>query len=663
MKTYSSILIFMIFMSGLAAQDPGNDTIRLQEVVVTAVRVDQKDVSLMPVQSLSGVDLEYIAGNSVAGVLSTFSGVTIKDYGGIGGLKTVMIRSLGANHTGVFIDGIQFSDIASGQLDMGKISLENASEVSLNVAHSNDLSQAARFYASANVINIKSRFPDFKSKSFFFKSSLKTGSFGLIQPYMSFHKRINDSSHTAVSVSYTSAHGAYPFRISFGSSSDMIEKRENSDIQALNVNSSYNYRFSERGQLSLKLYYHDSERGLPGAVVLYNPYSEQRLWNKDLISGMQYKNELNRRFSIISNIKFAHHRLRYLDPGFLNSQGKIDNSYLQNEYYASQVLQYRVKDFLNVSLAGDFFVNTLTTDTYRISSPIRYSALSVLAFDYRLKRFETSGNLLASYISDRSVAEGIQSRTSKLSPSFALSYKITKNGRIRLNFMFKDIFRMPSFNEQYYNLVGNTELRPENSRQYNIGLSSYSGNDVFSRISLTSNIYYNRVYDKIIAVPTRNLFVWSMQNLGVADIRGFELQADLQTKPFFEYFRYSLNANYTFQKAIDLTKEDSPTYREQIPYIPFETFSSRSVVSYRQFSLGYNILFNGFRYSLGENIFENMLPSWWLSDLSLIYRVDHHKYTFSMKGEISNIFNRQYEVVRSFPMPGRAYYLTLSLNY
>ena len=49
----------------------------------------------------------------------TVFGVTVKDYG-IGGLKTVSVRSLGANHTTVSYDGIALTDVQSGQIDIGR---------------------------------------------------------------------------------------------------------------------------------------------------------------------------------------------------------------------------------------------------------------------------------------------------------------------------------------------------------------------------------------------------------------------------------------------------------------------------------------------------------------------------------------------------------------
>ena len=50
--------------------------------------------------------------------LKRFAGVQVKDYGGVGGMKTVNIRGLGAGHTGVTYDGVQVGDCQSGQVDL-----------------------------------------------------------------------------------------------------------------------------------------------------------------------------------------------------------------------------------------------------------------------------------------------------------------------------------------------------------------------------------------------------------------------------------------------------------------------------------------------------------------------------------------------------------------
>lgn len=100
----------------------------LDEVVVT-VRSLPKEV--IPVQQLAGEQLGRLSSHSVADALRYFSGLQIKDYGGVGGLKTVNIRSMGTNHVGVFYDGVELGNAQNGTVDLGRFSLDNMESVTL----------------------------------------------------------------------------------------------------------------------------------------------------------------------------------------------------------------------------------------------------------------------------------------------------------------------------------------------------------------------------------------------------------------------------------------------------------------------------------------------------------------------------------------------------
>ena len=99
---------------------------RLEEVEVTARR---REEPVIPVQKLSGTRLEGLSTQSVADAARYFSGVQIKDYGGIGGLKTIDVRSMGSNHLGVFYDGIEIGNAQNGAVDLGKFSMDNIEEL------------------------------------------------------------------------------------------------------------------------------------------------------------------------------------------------------------------------------------------------------------------------------------------------------------------------------------------------------------------------------------------------------------------------------------------------------------------------------------------------------------------------------------------------------
>ena len=135
-----------------SAQSKLDSLHHLNEVVVTA-RINKE---VIPVQSLSGDKLEKLAAHSVADAIRYFSGVQIKDYGGIGGLKTVNIRSMGTNHVGVFYDGIELGNAQNGVIDLGRFSLDNMEAVTLYNGQKSAIFQPAKDFGSAGSIYLQS---------------------------------------------------------------------------------------------------------------------------------------------------------------------------------------------------------------------------------------------------------------------------------------------------------------------------------------------------------------------------------------------------------------------------------------------------------------------------------------------------------------------------
>ena len=115
------------FTTSVAAQPKDTTFLQESDSVLRKYEIGEVTVygrrtlpKIIPAQELSGTELERLNVVSVADAIRYFSGVQIKDYGGIGGLKTVNIRSMGTQHVGVFYDGIQLGNAQNGQIDLGR---------------------------------------------------------------------------------------------------------------------------------------------------------------------------------------------------------------------------------------------------------------------------------------------------------------------------------------------------------------------------------------------------------------------------------------------------------------------------------------------------------------------------------------------------------------
>ena len=187
-------------ISPLFAQekDTLSSTHTLDEVVVRADRLQRETI---PVQVLSGETLKKLSVHSVADAVRYFSGVQVKDYGGIGGLKTVNIRSMGSHHVGVFYDGIELGNAQNGVVDLGRFSLDNMEAVTLYNGQKSSLFQPAKDYASASAVYMQTRKPEFEhAKRYNLNLGIKGGSFHTVNPSVLFEYKLSDK----VSASFSS---------------------------------------------------------------------------------------------------------------------------------------------------------------------------------------------------------------------------------------------------------------------------------------------------------------------------------------------------------------------------------------------------------------------------------------------------------------------------
>ena len=242
----------------------------LSQVVVYAVKPYSE---VIPAQVLSGKVLEGLNSHSVADAIRYFSGVQLKDYGGVGGLKTVDVRSMGSNHMGVFYDGIQLGNAQNGQVDLGKFSLDNIDEISLYHGQKSDIFQSAKDFGSAGNLYLRTKRPKFDpGKRDNLNITMRTGSFGLANPSIRWEHKLSRSLSLLANVEYTYATGQYHFRYrKFFSDHtlawDTTAVRQNGDIQALRAEGGLFGALTD-GQWMLKAYYYDSRRGIPGAKTI-----------------------------------------------------------------------------------------------------------------------------------------------------------------------------------------------------------------------------------------------------------------------------------------------------------------------------------------------------------------------------------------------------------
>ena len=282
MRTRSLLIFTILFLStqGVFSREK-TDTVRtLEELTVTAGR----PVEVIPAQTLSGDELNRLNSQSVADALRYFSGVQIKDYGGVGGIKTVNIRSMGTNHTGVVYDGVELGNAQNGQIDLGQFSLDNIEAISLYNGQKSEILQPAKDFGSAGSIYMRTRAPRFEEgESYHARAAVRFGSFDLLNPSALVELRLSRRVSAQLSTEWINSSGKYRFRYRRVNPAgevayDTTAVRENGDINATRIECNLNGELNS-GSWRVKFYNYNSERGVPGAIVNNVWRRGERIWD------------------------------------------------------------------------------------------------------------------------------------------------------------------------------------------------------------------------------------------------------------------------------------------------------------------------------------------------------------------------------------------------
>ena len=641
------------------------DSVQHVREIVVVSKPAMREV--VPSQKLNGEMLEKLNTHSVADALRYFSGIQLKDYGGVGGIKTVNIRSMGTHHLGISYDGIQLGNAQNGQIDLGQFSLDNVEEITLYNGQKSAIFQPASDFGHAGAIYIRTKEPE----NTHLKFKTQYGSSDMFRFSMLWEQKLSEMLSSSVSAGFLTASGKYKFRYerrypNGETAWDTTAVRQNGDIHAERIEANLFGRLYQ-GSWQVKGYLYNSARGIPGAIV--NNVWRRGERQQDLNTFVQaaFDKNIGDGFSTRWLAKYAYYNTHYVNKD--TTQLPVDNRYKQQEVYLSTANVLELLPNWSASLSYDFKWNKLNADTYNFAFPTRISNLVSLATAIDYKHLKAQGSILATFINDKTHRRGefigMDSNNSltKFTPALFINIYPFRGTFFSLRAYVKKSFRMPTFNDLYYTDMGNANLVPESALQYDAGfaLNKHFEHGIVRHAEMHFDAYYNTVHDKIVAYPKGQQFRWTMLNLGKVHIKGIDVEAEADFQIGKDLVA-TARAQYTYQDARDVTDPDDSYYKHQIPYIPWHSGSAIVGLSYKNWDLNYSFIYAGERYDEQENILYNHMEPWYTSDLSLRYQWKVNSLLITAQAEVNNLLDQDYEVIVNYPMPGRNYALTLSVE-
>ena len=662
-------IFLLLSLLNVCMADAQGDSI-VYELPRVDVVAENAGVSAVPVQRIDREKMLQLGVHTLSDALRHFAGITLRDYGGAGGMKTVSVRGIGARHTAVVYDGIALSDCQTGEIDLSRYSLDQLDGLSLVIGDGDNIFQPARNQAAAATLVMETSNAFTRHPAFIFHPSsfiqLSMGSFGLISPSIRLQQPIGKRLLLSASGTFFHADNDYPFTLK-NISLTTRERRTNSRMNAGRGELNLHWNIDSKTDFSAKFYYDNNHRRLPGIVHYYTNENHERLCEQTAFGQMRLRSVFSEKWALQVNAKYnwAYSDYQNRTPG----SGLGDARYWQREAYASAAVLFAPTRWLSLDYSLDVMENSLnSTLSMYASHPHRTTVLQSVAAKAEFPRLTMVARGLLSIAKEKNRDNSsmnaqkspIDLKNSSFDPSLSLSYRLFPQKEVYLRLMAKRIFRLPTFNELYFYHIGSANLRPERASQLNLGITWKSDNQGDLRkwnASATVDFYANRVTDKIVAVPF-NMFVWRIANLDRATIFGTDITAQV-TFALSTAQKLTFNGNYSLQRAMNSTVKASPSYHNQLPYTPLHTFAATLAWENPWANIAATMSGQSERWTTVDHAAGTRIDGFSVTDLSL-WRTFQSKYT--LRFTLQNLFDRQYDIVAHYPMPGRSWKAQFSIK-
>ncbi len=638
------VLLLLLISSISFLRSAEKDTMKasLPEIHVNAEGIiTSSALKYSPVSRLTKSDIKESGAVQVSDVLTLSPGIQVKDYGGLGGIKTVSIRGTSAEQALVLIDGMKINSVRNGYSDLSiiPVSLINNVEVIRGGA-------SAIFGGNAigGVINLRTDITGGKPQT------------GVMIGYGSFNEQraVLQTSYPLkkfgleIDLDYLSSDGNYPFTANqFGVETQLY--RQNADFKNISLAAAAGVNLSG-WKINSRALIRQTSRGTPGPVLQNNiGSSESRLRENEsifILSSLKEFKSSSLYLGLLGKIS----KMDYTDPSLPENVQK--SKFDENE--ARLLLKYsKDMDILNLWLSletgSDVLEGTMLQPEVGNKVSRQAAAASLLFDSYEVDidsgiGLQFTGGARIDIISDAGNA---------VSPLAGFIID-PKNLPVKFRGQYSYNFRPPGFNEMYYYNYGTDDLKPERSHSFNLGCNW----SPFGFIALEPELFLIATRDQIISVP-KSPVSWSAENMGRVLTRGFELNIISAFAEDMIKVRFS----YTRQLATDESPQ-SLTKGKEIVYVPRELIGGDAIFkpgkSYKA-GLVYN--YSSYRYASQDNSPESAIPSYFILNCFLSWKIKTPPFEMETRFDCINLFDVNYQVIKNYPMPGRSFRGSISFNF
>jgi len=597
--------------------------VRMEGISVSAFRSPTRIEQSGPVSVIERRNAPTNGRLSLAELLWVSPSVLSKDYGN---LATIGLRGANAEQTLILLDGVKLNSAQDNLFDLTTLPLTMAQRIEVVRGNSSALYGANSIGGLVNVITPE---PD----RFGVKATAGVGSFG--KRYLqAAHSNWSDPLGYVVAASLNRTGDSFSYR----NTSDSVHRRVNSDINSQDVMAKGVFAQGPH-RVSLLGEYNVTRRGEPGPT--FWPADSARMDDYRGIAHLSYDLQEADNARLESRL-YRHLSWRhYWNPDTLS---------WVNDTHVTTVSGAMLKQTAHlapwataiVGLEGgrEQFRSTAVGAPLRLTgSGWAEARLKWLTIDIiPMARFD-----LLSETKPAPDSTLLHSTTRVLSPK--LSAVHTGPYWLSLYASAGRSFRAPTFNERYWPAdpwtSGNPQLRPEWATSVDLGASARYRSLLTGRLGL-----WHTFLTDLIQWQPDSAYVFRPVNLDTATITGGELELGVSSR------HVSVVGHATYMVA--------RSHGKDLIYRPRLNLAVSHQLKWELVQLNWDVRRTGERYTNPDNT--DSLPSFLLFDVGVGLTPTLGRLATALRGGIRNLFDKRYEVMKGYPIPGRNWYAELELR-
>ena len=611
--TAKKLFLFWILLMCQMVCAQKDSIVALKEVIVS----DSQLKNFSNTQSVAVLNDSIIAKNgaSLTSLLNYNSVIYFKENG-LGMVSSPSFRGTTAQQTAVIWNGININSQLIGQTDFNTITTRDYTSITVRSGGGSSIYGSSAMGGSIHLNNELTFKNQFQNELFL--------SYGSFNTFLSNYK-INFSNKKVanqISVSRNSSTNDYEYLDSKN------KKNENGQFNNTSMNVSFGYKLNSNNILKFYSQVYDGERHFPlfsssENKTKYNDFTSRNLlvWSsviQSFVSTIKI-GFLSEEYKYFSNIKNDFYSFGKVETAL----AKYDLSYQwKNKMLLNVVLDYSKNQGKGTSLP------MVKREIYSSSINFKHQIGSHFKYEASIRKEET-----ASYKSPVLFSVGtIYSPVSFYSVKFNLSRN----------------YRIPTYNDLYWEDLGNTNLKAESSFQGEIGNVF-----TFKNWSFTGTFYRSEIEDMIRWIPKED-GNFKPENTAKVSIFGFE-SGLIWVKTIHQH-QIKWNATYGYSKS-----EDKASFK-QLVYVPFHKMTASLAYSYKGFSANYQYLYNGKVFTRSDNDATEIIDWYAVSNMDFSYSLGKvSKYNLGFR--ILNLWNEKYQNVENRPLPGRNFNMYITFKF